>query len=140
MDAMGLAFKKPHTFSTSFSSSFNHEPAESPKFPGIVSTAPLVLVLSEAVSLALPLPAPAALLEFMPPLPSLACCTNFSLRRARVERLCLGLKLGSHFAMVALCLPQMDWTLLDLNASRTQSEFSPGLKLLLILFLPVLII
>ncbi|XP_068567756.1 rap1 GTPase-activating protein 1-like isoform X7 [Cebidichthys violaceus] len=35
MDAMGLAFKKPHTFSTSFSSSFNHDPAESPKFPGI---------------------------------------------------------------------------------------------------------
>ncbi|XP_034393962.1 rap1 GTPase-activating protein 1-like isoform X4 [Cyclopterus lumpus] len=34
MDAMGLTFKK-HTFSTSFSSSFNHEPAESPKFPGI---------------------------------------------------------------------------------------------------------
>ncbi|TNN74834.1 Rap1 GTPase-activating protein 1 [Liparis tanakae] len=35
MDATGLAFKKPHTFSTSFSSSFNHETAESPKFPGI---------------------------------------------------------------------------------------------------------
>uniref|UniRef100_A0A3Q3F6T7 RAP1 GTPase activating protein a n=1 Tax=Labrus bergylta TaxID=56723 RepID=A0A3Q3F6T7_9LABR len=35
MDAMGLAFKKPHTVSTSISSSFNHEPAESPKFPGI---------------------------------------------------------------------------------------------------------
>ncbi|KAI4824594.1 hypothetical protein KUCAC02_013094 [Chaenocephalus aceratus] len=35
MDAVGLTFKKPHTFSTSFSSSFNHEPAESPKFPGI---------------------------------------------------------------------------------------------------------
>ncbi|XP_068452931.1 rap1 GTPase-activating protein 1 isoform X6 [Clinocottus analis] len=35
MDAMGLTFKKPHTFSTSFSSSFNHEPAENPKFPGI---------------------------------------------------------------------------------------------------------
>ncbi|XP_056278353.1 rap1 GTPase-activating protein 1 isoform X5 [Pseudoliparis swirei] len=35
MDATGLAFKKPHTFSTSFSSSFNHEAAESPKIPGI---------------------------------------------------------------------------------------------------------
>ncbi|XP_034732111.1 rap1 GTPase-activating protein 1-like isoform X13 [Etheostoma cragini] len=35
MDATGLAFKKPHTFSTSFNSSFNHEPADSPKFPGI---------------------------------------------------------------------------------------------------------
>ncbi|XP_074537061.1 rap1 GTPase-activating protein 1 isoform X9 [Halichoeres trimaculatus] len=35
MDAMGLAFKKPHTVSTSISSSFNHEPADSPKFPGI---------------------------------------------------------------------------------------------------------
>ncbi|XP_031700455.1 rap1 GTPase-activating protein 1-like isoform X3 [Anarrhichthys ocellatus] len=35
MDATGLTFKKPHTFSTSFSSSFNHDPAESPKFPGI---------------------------------------------------------------------------------------------------------
>ncbi|XP_039656738.1 rap1 GTPase-activating protein 1 isoform X9 [Perca fluviatilis] len=35
MDATGLTFKKPHTFSTSFNSSFNHEPAESPKFPGI---------------------------------------------------------------------------------------------------------
>ncbi|XP_042346993.1 rap1 GTPase-activating protein 1 isoform X5 [Plectropomus leopardus] len=33
MDAMGVTLKKPHTFSTS--SSFNHEPAESPKFPGI---------------------------------------------------------------------------------------------------------
>ncbi|XP_077944067.1 rap1 GTPase-activating protein 1 isoform X7 [Gasterosteus aculeatus] len=35
VDATGLTFKKPHTFSTSFSSSFNHDPAESPKFPGI---------------------------------------------------------------------------------------------------------
>uniref|UniRef100_A0A7N6BNA5 Rap-GAP domain-containing protein n=1 Tax=Anabas testudineus TaxID=64144 RepID=A0A7N6BNA5_ANATE len=35
MDAMGLAFKKPHTVSTSLSGSFNHNPAESPKFPGI---------------------------------------------------------------------------------------------------------
>ncbi|XP_049920339.1 rap1 GTPase-activating protein 1-like isoform X8 [Epinephelus moara] len=35
MDAMGLSLKKQHTFSTSFSSSFNHEPAESPKIPGI---------------------------------------------------------------------------------------------------------
>uniref|UniRef100_UPI0037E964C6 rap1 GTPase-activating protein 1 isoform X3 n=1 Tax=Semicossyphus pulcher TaxID=241346 RepID=UPI0037E964C6 len=35
MDAMGLAFKKPHTVSTSLSGSFNQEPAESPKFPGI---------------------------------------------------------------------------------------------------------
>ncbi|XP_041800890.1 rap1 GTPase-activating protein 1 isoform X5 [Chelmon rostratus] len=35
MDAMGLTFKKPHTVSTSLSSSFNHDPAESPKFPGI---------------------------------------------------------------------------------------------------------
>ncbi|XP_074499656.1 rap1 GTPase-activating protein 1 isoform X5 [Sebastes fasciatus] len=35
MDTMGLALKKQHTFSTSFSSSFNNEPAESPKFPGI---------------------------------------------------------------------------------------------------------
>ncbi|XP_029975399.1 rap1 GTPase-activating protein 1-like isoform X5 [Salarias fasciatus] len=35
MDAMGLTFKKPHTFSTSLSGTFNHSPAESPKFPGI---------------------------------------------------------------------------------------------------------
>ncbi|XP_022619001.1 rap1 GTPase-activating protein 1 isoform X8 [Seriola dumerili] len=35
MDAMGLTFKKPHTVSTSLSGSFNHNPAESPKFPGI---------------------------------------------------------------------------------------------------------
>ncbi|KAM4597619.1 rap1 GTPase-activating protein 1-like [Polymixia lowei] len=35
MDAMGLTFKKPHTVSTSFSGNFNHNPAESPKFPGI---------------------------------------------------------------------------------------------------------
>ncbi|XP_076597874.1 rap1 GTPase-activating protein 1 isoform X7 [Chaetodon auriga] len=35
MDAMGLTFKKPHTVSTSLSSSFNQDPAESPKFPGI---------------------------------------------------------------------------------------------------------
>ncbi|XP_055366005.1 rap1 GTPase-activating protein 1 isoform X7 [Betta splendens] len=35
MDAMGHAFKKPHTVSTSLSGSFNHNPAESPKFPGI---------------------------------------------------------------------------------------------------------
>lgn len=40
MDAMGLTFKKPHTVSTSLSGTFNHNPAESPKFPGIVSTAP----------------------------------------------------------------------------------------------------
>ncbi|XP_028264972.1 rap1 GTPase-activating protein 1 isoform X4 [Parambassis ranga] len=35
MDAMGLTFKKPHTVSTSLSGTFNHNPAESPKFPGI---------------------------------------------------------------------------------------------------------
>uniref|UniRef100_A0A8C4ERJ2 Rap-GAP domain-containing protein n=1 Tax=Dicentrarchus labrax TaxID=13489 RepID=A0A8C4ERJ2_DICLA len=35
MDATGLTFKKPHTVSTSLSGSFNHDPAESPKFPGI---------------------------------------------------------------------------------------------------------
>uniref|UniRef100_A0A665VK28 RAP1 GTPase activating protein n=1 Tax=Echeneis naucrates TaxID=173247 RepID=A0A665VK28_ECHNA len=35
MDAMGLAFKKPHTVSSSLSGSFNSNPAESPKFPGI---------------------------------------------------------------------------------------------------------
>ncbi|XP_028438011.1 rap1 GTPase-activating protein 1 isoform X10 [Perca flavescens] len=35
MDATGLTFKKPHTFSTSFNSNFDQEPAESPKFPGI---------------------------------------------------------------------------------------------------------
>ncbi|XP_053281634.1 rap1 GTPase-activating protein 1 isoform X2 [Pleuronectes platessa] len=35
MDAMGLALKKPHTFSTSLSGSLTHNPAESPKFPGI---------------------------------------------------------------------------------------------------------
>ncbi|XP_047453171.1 rap1 GTPase-activating protein 1 isoform X7 [Mugil cephalus] len=35
MDAMGLTFKKPHTVSTSLSGNFNHNPAESPKFPGI---------------------------------------------------------------------------------------------------------
>lgn len=36
MDAMGLALKKPHSVSTS--GSFNHDPSESTKFPGIVST------------------------------------------------------------------------------------------------------
>ncbi|XP_029993691.1 rap1 GTPase-activating protein 1-like isoform X14 [Sphaeramia orbicularis] len=35
MDAMGLTLKKPHTVSTSLSSNFNHNPADSPKFPGI---------------------------------------------------------------------------------------------------------
>ncbi|XP_068996432.1 rap1 GTPase-activating protein 1-like isoform X1 [Embiotoca jacksoni] len=35
MDAMGLTFKKLHTVSTSLSGTFNHNPAESPKFPGI---------------------------------------------------------------------------------------------------------
>ncbi|CAG6021752.1 unnamed protein product [Menidia menidia] len=35
MDAAGLGFKKPHTFANSLSSTFNHSPAESPKFPGI---------------------------------------------------------------------------------------------------------
>ncbi|XP_047196049.1 rap1 GTPase-activating protein 1-like isoform X9 [Hippoglossus stenolepis] len=35
MDAMGLTLKKPHTFSTSLSGSLTHNPAESPKFPGI---------------------------------------------------------------------------------------------------------
>ncbi|XP_072223880.1 rap1 GTPase-activating protein 1-like isoform X6 [Leuresthes tenuis] len=35
VDATGLGFKKPHTFSNSLSSTFNHSPAESPKFPGI---------------------------------------------------------------------------------------------------------
>lgn len=47
MDAMGLTLKKPHTVSTSLSGSLNHDPAESPKFPGIVSTESL-RVLSEA--------------------------------------------------------------------------------------------
>lgn len=47
MDAMGLTLKKPHTVSTSLSGSFNHDTTESPKFPGIVSTVPLLLVLSE---------------------------------------------------------------------------------------------
>lgn len=46
MDAMGFTLKKPHTVSTSLSGSFNHDPAESTKFPGIVSTVPLLLVLS----------------------------------------------------------------------------------------------
>ncbi|XP_067382603.1 rap1 GTPase-activating protein 1-like isoform X7 [Channa argus] len=35
MDAMGATLKKQHTISTSLSGSFNHNPAESPKFPGI---------------------------------------------------------------------------------------------------------
>ncbi|XP_033825097.1 rap1 GTPase-activating protein 1 isoform X2 [Periophthalmus magnuspinnatus] len=35
MDAVGLAFKRPHTVSTSLSGSFNHSPSDSPKFPGI---------------------------------------------------------------------------------------------------------
>ncbi|XP_072305159.1 rap1 GTPase-activating protein 1-like isoform X3 [Eucyclogobius newberryi] len=35
MDAMGLAFKRPHTVSTSLSSNFNHSPSDCPKFPGI---------------------------------------------------------------------------------------------------------
>ncbi|XP_062421992.1 rap1 GTPase-activating protein 1-like isoform X6 [Pungitius pungitius] len=35
VDATGVTFKKPHIFSTSFSGSFNHEPAEGPKIPGI---------------------------------------------------------------------------------------------------------
>lgn len=61
MDAMGLTFKKPHTVSASLSGSFNHDPAESPKFPGIVSTVPLVLVLTEAGL------TPSVLIEVMPP-------------------------------------------------------------------------
>ncbi|XP_041859698.1 rap1 GTPase-activating protein 1 isoform X12 [Melanotaenia boesemani] len=35
MDALGLSFKRPFTLSTSLSNTFNHSPAESPKFPGI---------------------------------------------------------------------------------------------------------
>nr|XP_043893877.1 rap1 GTPase-activating protein 1 isoform X3 [Solea senegalensis] len=35
MDATGFTFKKPHTVSTSLSASLSHNPAESPKFPGI---------------------------------------------------------------------------------------------------------
>ncbi|XP_046895934.1 rap1 GTPase-activating protein 1 isoform X6 [Hypomesus transpacificus] len=35
MDAMGLSLKKTHTVSTSHSSSFTHNHADSPKFPGI---------------------------------------------------------------------------------------------------------
>ncbi|XP_053287599.1 rap1 GTPase-activating protein 1 isoform X3 [Pleuronectes platessa] len=35
MDAMGLSNKKSHTVSTSLSGSFTHNPAESPKTPGI---------------------------------------------------------------------------------------------------------
>lgn len=35
MDAMGLSNKKSHTVSTSHSGSFTHNPAESPKTPGI---------------------------------------------------------------------------------------------------------
>lgn len=38
MDAMGLSNKKSHTVSTSHSGSFTHNPAESPKTPGIVSS------------------------------------------------------------------------------------------------------
>ncbi|XP_040008626.1 rap1 GTPase-activating protein 1-like isoform X11 [Xiphias gladius] len=48
MDAMGLTFKKPHTVSTSLSGSFNHNPAESPKFPGIL---PALHPLSQKMSL-----------------------------------------------------------------------------------------
>uniref|UniRef100_A0A3B4ABN3 Rap-GAP domain-containing protein n=1 Tax=Periophthalmus magnuspinnatus TaxID=409849 RepID=A0A3B4ABN3_9GOBI len=40
MDAVGLAFKRPHTVSTSLSGSFNHSPSDSPKFPGIVRKSP----------------------------------------------------------------------------------------------------
>lgn len=90
MDAMGLTFKKPHTVSTSLSGSFNHNPAESPKFPGIVSTVPLLLVSSEAS-----LTPPAILLEFMPPLPSLACCTNVSQRGRLHARLSGAFRPGS---------------------------------------------
>lgn len=42
MDAMGFALKKTHSVSSNLSS-FNHEPAEGHKFPGIVSTALLHL-------------------------------------------------------------------------------------------------
>uniref|UniRef100_A0A7N9B1M8 RAP1 GTPase activating protein n=1 Tax=Mastacembelus armatus TaxID=205130 RepID=A0A7N9B1M8_9TELE len=35
MDAMGIAFRRPHTVSTSQSGNFNHSPADSPKFPRI---------------------------------------------------------------------------------------------------------
>lgn len=66
MDAMGLTFKKLHTVSTSLSGSFNHNPAESPKFPGIVSTAPLQL-LPKAASFG-PSASRSSLLEFIPPL------------------------------------------------------------------------
>ncbi|XP_027144536.1 rap1 GTPase-activating protein 1 isoform X11 [Larimichthys crocea] len=35
MDAMGFSLKKQHSVSSSLSGSFNHDPAENPKFPGI---------------------------------------------------------------------------------------------------------
>ncbi|XP_076022770.1 rap1 GTPase-activating protein 1 isoform X5 [Genypterus blacodes] len=35
LDTMGLTFKKANTVSTSLSGNFNHNPTESPKFPGI---------------------------------------------------------------------------------------------------------
>lgn len=99
MDAMGLAFKKPHTVSTSLSGSFNHDPAEGTKFPGIVSTVPLLLAWSEAILASSASP----LLELLPSPPSLACCTNFSQRRAvgwSVYASAL-----TEFATVAQCLP-----------------------------------
>lgn len=74
MDAMGFSLKKQHSVSSSLSGSFNHDPAENPKFPGIVSTVPLLLLLSEAR-----LARCASLSSSTMPAPSsLACRTNFS--------------------------------------------------------------
>lgn len=67
----------------------------------------------------------------MPPPPSLACCTNFSQRRAfgwsiyaRVLNLTLTLQ-----RLHIVCRHKMKWwSLIDLNASRTQGEFLPWVK------------
>ncbi|XP_072223886.1 rap1 GTPase-activating protein 1-like isoform X12 [Leuresthes tenuis] len=95
VDATGLGFKKPHTFSNSLSSTFNHSPAESPKFPGIVSTVPprrASLLLSP----------PAVLLELIPPLPHLPAALTSHRKPREAVMLCRSVKPQS-LKMAAHC-------------------------------------
>lgn len=120
MDTMGFSLKKTHSVSSSLSS-YNHEPAEGHKFPGIVSTALLHLDF---------LCLPQQFCSLFSP-PSLACCPNISQRRlfgwsihAWISNLALNFTLS-------VTTTWRDQPLVDLNASRTQ--FFPRNKLLLIL-------
>lgn len=117
---MGFALKKTHSVSSSLSS-YNHEPAEGHKFPGIVSTALLHLDF---------LCLPQQFCSLFSP-PSLACCPNISQRRL------LGWSIHAWISNLALnftlsvTTTWRDQPLVDLNASRTQ--FFLRNKLLLIL-------